>query len=105
MAQNNENTEQSCASVTLCSGGCGFFGNPQFDGMCSKCYKDALKRKQATNPPTPQEPAGRNSPLSAAARNFLTNSLGKLLTSCYCCKATTGLTHIETLVGIYTVLV
>ena len=61
-------------------------GNPQFDGMCSKCYKDALKRKQATNPPTPapiQESAGRNSPLSAAisaaaaAGGYLTPSLGE----------------------------
>lgn len=26
MAQKNDNTEQSCAAVTLCTGGCGFFG-------------------------------------------------------------------------------
>ena len=70
-------------------------GNPQFDGMCSKCYKDALKRKQATNPPTPapiQESAGRNSPLSAAisaaaaAGGYLTPSLGERVSTYIHCS-------------------
>ncbi|XP_017333852.1 AN1-type zinc finger protein 6 isoform X4 [Ictalurus punctatus] len=32
----------------LCSTGCGFYGNPRTNGMCSICYKDFLQR-QNTN--------------------------------------------------------
>ncbi|XP_067938748.1 uncharacterized protein [Watersipora subatra] len=74
MAQNDKNTEQGCSAVPLCSGGCGFFGSSQFDGMCSKCYKEALKRKQAP----PPEATERTSPttlsaavLTAAASSYL----------------------------------
>ncbi|KAF7703180.1 AN1-type zinc finger protein 6 [Silurus meridionalis] len=32
----------------LCATGCGFYGNPRTNGMCSICYKDFLQR-QNTN--------------------------------------------------------
>jgi len=32
---------------SLCTQGCGFYGNASFDGMCSKCFKDNLKKKAA----------------------------------------------------------
>jgi len=35
---------------TLCRNGCGFYSNAGNEGLCSVCYKDIVKKKQA--PPT-----------------------------------------------------
>lgn len=48
------------AGPILCRTGCGFFGSPNTDGLCSKCYKDALKKKQ-------QPPSSVTSPTSPAS--------------------------------------
>ncbi|XP_064032297.1 AN1-type zinc finger protein 5-like isoform X2 [Pogoniulus pusillus] len=42
----------------LCSTGCGFYGNPRTNGMCSVCYKEHLQRQQNS---------GRISPMGAAS--------------------------------------
>lgn len=57
-------TNQMSQSPSLCRSGCGFYGSPKTDGLCSKCYKDALKRKQANPAPSPL--TGRTSPSSTA---------------------------------------
>ncbi|NXU45590.1 ZFAN5 protein, partial [Drymodes brunneopygia] len=49
----------------LCSTGCGFYGNPRTNGMCSVCYKEHLQRQQNSGRISPMGTAsGTNSPTS-----------------------------------------
>ncbi|XP_043533569.1 AN1-type zinc finger protein 6 isoform X3 [Chiloscyllium plagiosum] len=40
----------------LCTTGCGFYGNPRTNGMCSVCYKDFLQRQNNNGRISPVSP-------------------------------------------------
>lgn len=48
MDSRDSNVQQN--HPTLCRNGCGFYSNAGNEGLCSVCYKDIVKKKQA--PPT-----------------------------------------------------
>lgn len=54
--------ERESNMQTMCRSGCGFYGNPAQDGLCSVCFKDALKKKQ-------QPPVSNCTPSQGTANN------------------------------------
>ncbi|KAL0271803.1 UNVERIFIED_CONTAM: hypothetical protein PYX00_008788 [Menopon gallinae] len=53
-----------------CRSGCGFYGSTATDGLCSLCYKEALKKKQ--QPPT-TAPSGASTVSGTAFNNANTS--------------------------------
>ncbi|XP_068012463.1 AN1-type zinc finger protein 5-like [Melanerpes formicivorus] len=45
----------------LCTTGCGFYGSPRTNGMCSVCYKEFLQRQQSSDRISPSAPTGPSS--------------------------------------------
>ena len=49
----------------LCRSGCGFYGSPATDGLCSLCFKENLKKKQQPPVTTPSVPVSQTATVNA----------------------------------------
>ncbi|XP_061102399.1 AN1-type zinc finger protein 6 [Conger conger] len=75
MAQQTNQTQ----APLLCVTGCGFYGNPGTNGMCSVCYKDFLQRQNNNGRVTPAVSSSFSSRGTSLASQRSETSLAEVL--------------------------
>ncbi|KAF3687033.1 AN1-type zinc finger protein 6 [Channa argus] len=73
----------------LCSTGCGFYGSPRNNGMCSVCYKDFLQRQNSNGcvgPPASRSEVSVDTPAETEEKPKAKKN------RCFMCRKKVGLT-------------
>ncbi|KPP65521.1 AN1-type zinc finger protein 6-like [Scleropages formosus] len=80
----------------LCATGCGFYGNPRTNGMCSVCYKDFLQRQNSNGRVSPPAVVTENSDQARVEGQEISFDKPKQKRNrCFTCRKKVGLTGFD----------